>query len=95
MDSRSDDQAGRGEANRLIAPQAADAEARERLTREIKTRLSPLGLDDVHVRIRLATAAELQAIGLQPAEETAGRGAEPAGHGAGWSGIRCSIRLQA
>ncbi|PZM64946.1 Mrp/NBP35 family ATP-binding protein [Paenibacillus dendritiformis] len=67
----------------LVAPQAADAEARERLTREIQTRLSPLGLDDVHVRIRLATAAELQAIGLQPSEEASGRGAEPAGHGAG------------
>ncbi|GAC41111.1 Mrp/NBP35 family ATP-binding protein [Paenibacillus popilliae] len=69
----------------LIAPQAADVEARERLTREIRTRLSLLGLDDVdvHIRIRLAIAAELQAIGLQPDEDAPRRGTESAGHGAG------------
>lgn len=69
----------------LIAPQAADAKARERLTREIRTRLSLLGLDnvDVHIRIRLAIAAELQAIGLQPDEDAPGRGTESSGHGAG------------
>ncbi len=57
----------------VIAPQAADAATREALTQEIKSRLSALSIQDVHVRIRLASEHEQAAIGLKPAQDQAGQ----------------------
>lgn len=76
----------------IIAPQVADAAAREMLTTEIKKRLAKI-TDDVYVRIRLASEAELYTAGLAAKQSGKVAGSQsnrngvgdnrPRGHGAG------------
>ncbi|MGZ9587266.1 Mrp/NBP35 family ATP-binding protein [Paenibacillus marinisediminis] len=70
----------------ILVPDAADAGVRETCTEEIRSQLQKLGFKDVHVRIRLASAQELEAAGLgasQDQPKTAARPEAPIGHGAG------------
>ncbi|MGG4194795.1 Mrp/NBP35 family ATP-binding protein [Paenibacillus jamilae] len=78
----------------IVAPQAADAAARETLVGQIKKRLAAIELDNVYVRTRIASEAELSAAGIavqsgQSTTDHAGNGRDsqegsaPRGHGAG------------
>lgn len=78
----------------IIAPQAADAAARETLVGQIKERLAAIELHNVYVRTRIASEAELSAAGMavqssQSTTDHAGNGRDsqegsaPRGHGAG------------
>lgn len=78
----------------IVAPQAADAAARETLVGQIKERLAAIALHNVYVRTRIASEAELSAAGIavQSGQSTTdhasnGRdsqeGSAPRGHGAG------------
>ncbi|MCM3293760.1 Mrp/NBP35 family ATP-binding protein [Paenibacillus sp. MER 180] len=78
----------------IVAPQAADAAAREALVGQIKERLAAIELHNVYVRTRIASEAELSAAGIavqsgQSATDHAGNGRDsqegsaPRGHGAG------------
>lgn len=78
----------------IVAPQAADAAAREALVGQIKERLAAIELHNVYVRTRIASEAELSAAGIavqsgQSTTDHAGNGRDsqegsaPRGHGAG------------
>ena len=78
----------------IVAPQAADAAAREALVGQIKERLAAIELHNVYVRTRIASEAELSAAGIavqsgQSVTDHAGNGRDsqegsaPRGHGAG------------
>ncbi|SYX86354.1 Mrp/NBP35 family ATP-binding protein [Paenibacillus alvei] len=78
----------------IVAPQAADAAARETLVGQIKERLAAIELHNVYVRTRIASEAELSAAGIavqssQSKTDHAGNGRDsqegsaPRGHGAG------------
>jgi len=78
----------------IVAPQAADAAAREALVGQIKERLAAIELRNVYVRTRIASEAELSAAGIavqsgQSTTDHAGNGRDsqegsaPRGHGAG------------
>ncbi|KJB87590.1 ATP-binding protein [Paenibacillus sp. E194] len=77
----------------IVAPQAADAAAREMLVGQIKGRLAAIELHNVYVRTRIASEAELSAAGIavqsgQSTTDHAGNGRDsqegnaPRGHGA-------------
>lgn len=78
----------------IVAPQAADATARETLVGQIKERLAAIALHNVYVRTRIASEAELSAAGIavQSGQSTndhasngrdSQEGSAPIGHGAG------------
>ncbi|MCY7485905.1 Mrp/NBP35 family ATP-binding protein [Paenibacillus alvei] len=76
----------------IVAPQAADAAARESLAEQIKERLARIGQHNVYVRTRIASEAECNAAGIamqgqSPEQANASRnaqgGAAPRGHGTG------------
>lgn len=73
----------------ILVPDAADAKIRESRIAEVQSQLSKLGYHDVHVRIRLASAQELEAAGIhtsktaETAKASPSNGDAPKGHGAG------------
>lgn len=74
----------------LLVPDAADAKIRESCTAEVRSQLGLLGYHDVNVRIRLASAQELEAAGIhtsQTATASHHHREAPKGHGAGLEGL--------
>lgn len=71
----------------ILPPDAADAEVRETVIAEIKARLAQIDVQDVHVRIRLASPQDLESAGILPGQTArAAKSTEqvaPKGHGAG------------
>lgn len=67
----------------VLSPDAADASVREQVTEAAKAKLASIGVEQAHIRIRLASEQELEQAGLREPKSSVSRDPHaPQGHGA-------------